>query len=177
MKKIILFAFLTLSLAFVACEKDEDIPKGFPRSEVPAELQGRWMYGKFSMTEYWSQNPSSYLGNALTFAIAFKFNKNGTYEQYFTSSSVMAGVTTYHQSVTTGTMVIDPVAKTIRTHGHKSHYRRTRGGVVEEERDLNSFEIDVDYYTYTSGVEPSDAKAMYITLKGTASPLTFVQQR
>jgi hypothetical protein len=47
-----------------------------------------WMYGNFSTTEYWSQNPSEYIGNGFTMAMAFKFAAGGTYEQYFTSSSV-----------------------------------------------------------------------------------------
>src|SRR5688572_31340707 len=112
MKKILLLLAAVTVLTTSACEKDEsdrDIPNDSPRTSVPAEIEGSWMYGNFSMTEYWSQDPYSYLGNALQFAIAFEFEANGTYTQYFTSSNVMGGVTTYQQSVTKGTVEVDPV--------------------------------------------------------------------
>jgi len=106
------------------------------------------MYGNFSMTEYWNQNPGDYLGNALQFAIAFKFNADGTYEQYFTSSSVSLGITTYQQSVTKGTMVLDEATKTIKTYACSAHYKRTKSGQTVEERDLAKNELTL-LTTYT----------------------------
>jgi hypothetical protein len=146
-------------------------------AQVPAELQGGWMYGNFSMTEYWSTSPATYLGNALTFAIAFKFNPDGTYEQYFTSSSVMGGINTYHQSVTKGKVKIDSAAKTIITYPAASHYKRTRMGKVEEDRDMLPKEISgASTYVYKPGKEPSGTKAIYLTLQGTNNPLTFLKK-
>lgn len=144
---------------------------------VPAELQGGWMYGNFSMTEYWSANPATYLGNALTFAIAFKFKLDGTYEQYFTSSSVMGGISTYHQSVTKGNVKIDSIAKTIITYPTTSHYKRTKMGKVEEDRDLLTKEISsATTYLYKTGTEASGTKAIYLTIQGTNNPLTFLRK-
>ncbi len=175
MNKLLLLLTMTAVFATSACEKD--IEDDGPRTQVPAELQGAWMYGQFSMTEYWSQNPADYLGNALELAIAFQFEANGTYTQYFTSSSVTLGVRTYQQSVTKGTVEIDAATKTIVTYPKTAHYRRTRNGVVEEERDLAKSELtSTSTYAFTTGVEPSGTKALYLTLKGTSSPYTFLKK-
>lgn len=177
MNKII---FLTLfSYLFGACNKESvsDNHDNSPRTEVPAALQGNWMYGNFSMTEYWSQNPADYLGNAVQFAIAFKFNANGTYEQYFTSSTVTGGVVTYNQSVTKGTVEINEAAKTIVTHANSAHYKQTKNGQKVEERDLNKNEITaLSNYTYQTGVEGNETKAIYLKLNGTGNALTFLQK-
>ena len=178
MKKAYLFAAVVLFLTSAACQttqiKTTDIiPSNMPRTAVPKDVNGNWMYGNFSMTEYWSTSPSTYLGNALQYAIAFTFSADGTYRQYFTSSAVMAGLTTYQQSVTSGTVEIDPVAKTIKTYPYKSHYKRTRGGKVQEERDMPKSDLTPTSYTYTTGTEPGGTKAIYLTLQGTTQPLTF----
>lgn len=178
-KTLLLLAFGTI-LATVACKKsnsDNNAPSNLPRTSVPEALQGNWMYGHFSMTEYWSQNPSDYLGNALEFAFAFKFDANGNCEKYFTSSSSASGATIYQQSVARGTVEIDPVSKTIREHIYSAHYKRTKNGQVIEERDLRSDELSgPTTYTYTTGVEPSGTKAIYLTLQGTSDPLTFLKK-
>ena len=177
MKKMMLFAALALSLFMVACEKDEDItdPSNRPRTEVPGHLQGLWMYGNFSTTEYWSTAPSTYIGNTFTMAIAFRFHADGTYDQYFTSSVVNLGVTTYHQSVTKGTVEIDEATNTIVTHPYTSHYRRTRGTVVEEDRDMKPSEMDDDTYTYTTETEANGTKSIVLKIGGN-SPLKFLRK-
>jgi hypothetical protein len=184
MKKIILSAAVICAALFGACQKQKTKTTTTavacaenPRAAVTANLQGNWMFGQFSMTEYWSQNPATYLGNALQFAIAFKFNADGTYEQYFTSSSVSAGTTTYQQSVTKGSVVIDETGKTIKTYACSSRYKRTKNGQTVEERDLAKSEITtLTNYTYTTGVEANGTKAIYLTLAGTNGPLTFLQK-
>ena len=183
MKKLILSAAVIYCAFAGSCQKEKASTTHTvtcaenPRKAVAANLQGNWMYGQFSMTEYWSQNPADYLGNALQFAIAFKFNEDGSYEQYFTSSNVSAGSTTYQQSVTKGSLVIDETNKTIKTYACSTHYKRTRNGQVIEERDLAKSEITlITDYTFTTGTEPGGTKAVYIRLGGTATPLTFLQK-
>src|SRR4051812_40691434 len=122
MRNLFLFIMVAAVCSLAACAKDnlsDGIPANSPRTEVPGDLQHLWMYGHFSTTEYWTQDPSTYIGNAFEIAIAFQFHADGTYTHYFTSSSVVGGVTTYNQSVTTGTVEIDAVNKTITTHPFK----------------------------------------------------------
>lgn len=186
MKKITLSALFLFSVVAFACEKnksnnptdDGTIPcPGNPRANVPASLQGTWMYGQFSLKEYWSTNPSTYLGNALQMAIAFKFNANGTYEQYFTSSSVMGTVVTYQQSVTKGTVVIDEAGKIIKTYACSAHYKRTKNGQTAEERDLRPDELTIlSQYTFDPRTEPNGTNAIYLKLNGTGTELAFLKK-
>ena len=178
MKKTFLFTLLLLTLALVSCEKESDgsMPDDLPRTSVPAELRGTWMFGQFSMTEYWSQNPSSYMGNAFSIAMAFRFFENGTYEQYFTASVTGGGGNTFQQSVTKGTVEVNEATGTIKTHPYQSHYKRTRGTTVLEERDMRPSELKGGTYTYTRGREPNGTEAVYLTLQGTSEPLTFLSK-
>ena len=184
MKKALLTAAIAFATFLGSCQKSDKTGNTVdgsygngPKTEVPANLQGNWMYGNFSMTEYWSANPSTYIGNAFEFAIAFKFNANGTYEQYFTSRTVSGSISTYHQSLTKGTVEIDAVNKKIITHAANARYKRTRAGVTEEDRFLNPNEITATTtYTYTTGAEPNGTKAVYLMLNGTGSPLAFLQK-
>lgn len=178
---LLLFTFCTV-LTATACKKDSslpgnEIPDNLPRTTVPAELRGSWMYGNFSMTEYWSQDPSEYLGNALEFAIAFQFNSDGTYEQYFTAQSVTGTLVTYQQSLTKGTVEVDAVTKNIATHPYSAHYKRTENGQTVEERDLTKSELSAaTTYDYSTGTEASGTKAIYLTLGGTTEAITFLQK-
>jgi hypothetical protein len=181
MKSALLTAVVAFTTFLGSCQKsnkidDEAFGNG-PKTEVPADLPGTWMYGNFSMTEYWSTNPSTYIGNAFEFAIAFKFNANGTYEHYFTSRTVSNGISTYHQSVTKGTIEIDKVNKRIITHAGSARYKRTQGGITQEDRNLSPNEITTTTtYEYTMGTEPNGVRAVYLKLNGTGSPLTFLQK-
>ena len=179
MKKIILLFAVAIATTTIACSKSESEPgiPGGPKTSVPEELTGNWMYGNFSMTEYWSQDPSEYLGPGVEMAFAFTFNSNGTYTQYFTASTVMSGVVTYQQSVTQGMVEVNTASKTIITHPSKTHYKRTSNGHVVEERDLTKEEVSGNTtYTYTTGTESNGTEALYLTLSGTPDALTFLKQ-
>ena len=179
MKKLILLLTIAIATLPIACCKTSSTPgtPNTPRTSVPEELKGNWMYGNFSMTEYWSQDPEDYLGNGLEFAFAFTFKADGSYTQYFTSSSVTASIVTYQQSVTEGTVEVNEASKTIITHPAKAHYKRTSNGQVVEERDLDHDEVnDATTYTYNTGKESNSTDALYLTLSGTAQPLTFLKK-
>ena len=171
-----LLAFSTIMLS--ACKKDKDnaIPSNLPRTDVPTQLQGSWMYGYFSMTEYWAQNPATYLGNGFEVAIAFKFFPNGTFEQYFTSSTVTAGVKTYHQSFSKGTVEVNVAASTFTTHCASSHYKRTQNGITVEDRDLAGSELNGATKYQFANTTDNGTKAVLLTLEGTSNPLKFLQK-
>ncbi|MCX6319431.1 MAG: hypothetical protein NTW29_19295 [Bacteroidetes bacterium] len=183
MKHVLIVLSLAVASLTGACQQNKGRLiknsgcSGNPVTSIQAALQGNWMYGNFSMKEYWTQNPSEYLGNALQFAIAFRFNADGTYEQYFTSSAVMGGVVTYQQSVTRGTVVINPENSSMITYPCTSHYKRTKNGRTVEERDLLKSELNGSTtYRYSTGQETNGTKAIYLTLGGTGNPITFLQR-
>ncbi|MBA4850366.1 hypothetical protein [Emticicia sp. BO119] len=176
MKKLFVTITLLVSSLLMGCEVNEikaEYGNG-PKTEVPMGIQGSWMFGQFSMTEYWSQDPATYTGNALQLAIAFKFNDNGTYEQYFTSGSTTSTGQTYQQSVTKGTIEVNASARTITTHAYASKYRRTVNGKVVEDRQLNENEIAKDnIYYYTLDTETNGTRVINLTIEGTNSTLPF----
>lgn len=164
--------------SMTACKKDkiDGIPSDFPRTDVPTQLQGNWMYGNFSTTEYWSQNPSTYLGNGFEVAIAFKFFPNGTYEQYFTSSSVTLGVRTYHQSFSKGTVEVDQNNSTFITHCSKAHYKRTVNNKPVEDRDLSKFELSAPSTYKFNTITENGNNVLLLTLQGSLNPLKFLKK-
>ena len=180
MKKTVFFTVLLLgSIASFSQKKTGSVlaKNSVVIATIPAEVQGSWMYGNFSMTEYWSTAPRTYLGNAFTFAIAFTFKADGTYEHYFTSSTVSGAWTVYHQSVTKGKFTVDAATKTITTYPATAHYKRTKMGMTDEERDLRPDEItSATSYQYTTGTEPSGTKALHLTMKGTKNALAFLKK-
>lgn len=180
MNKILILTTIVLSSLFANCQKDKAAGDPYgngPRTNVGAALQGNWMYGQFSMTEYWSQNPAEYIGNAFELAIAFRFQANGTYEQYFTSRTVAGTQTTYHQSVSKGTVEIDEAAGILTTHANTAHYKRTTNGKTVEDRDLRKEELTVtSRYAYTTGTEANGTKAIYLQLNGTGNVIPFLQK-
>jgi hypothetical protein len=178
MYKLLILPAVLFSLLLSACEKDKKDSYGDgPKTEVSASLQGVWMYGNFSMTEYWSQNPADYIGNAFELAIAFKFNANGTYEQYFTSRTVTTGISTYHQSFTRGTVEINEATKTIVTHAANAHYKQTKNGQTIQDRDLEKSEITATTtYTYEETTAPNGTKVLKLKLNGNGNALDFLKK-
>lgn len=181
MQKVILIALLFTSTCMGSCEKDKisstDTYGDGPRTSLPGSWVGNWMYGMFSMTEYWSRNPAEYLGNAFEVAVAFQFYANGTYDQYFTSKTASGGITTYHQSVTKGTVVLNEANKTLTTHARSAHYKQTRNGATLQDRDLAENEITkVTSYTYEWVTEANGTKALYLKMNGTGNALQFLQK-
>lgn len=178
MKSFLISVAVLLSIGCTGCEKNgNDNTGSTPASEVPASLRGTWMYGYFSLTEYWSQNPSEYIGNGFEMAIAFKFEANGTYTQYFTSSYVSGGVKTYVQSVSKGTVVVNEAGKSFTTYTRTAHYRKIRNGQTLEERDLEKNELSAPTtYLYEHTTEPNGSKSIQLKMQGTSSPLPFIQK-
>ncbi|QJW89151.1 hypothetical protein HNV11_06970 [Spirosoma taeanense] len=87
MKKL-WFCIPVLALLFVAafsvsCKKDPDI---VPGGHMAPEAVGKWMYGSFSMADFWSYD-GAYQGKPFELAVVFDFKANGTYEKYFVAST------------------------------------------------------------------------------------------
>lgn len=173
-------ALLTAAAAFCQTKSKKPVlpkPVAATAATTLSPVAGTWMYGNFSLTEYWTTSPRTYLGNAFTFAVAFKFNANGTYEQYFTSGVNNYGISTYHQSVTKGTYKMDEATATLSATPVSSHYKRTSLGRTEEDRDMRPGEIaKTDTYTYAASTEPNGTQALSLTITGTKSTLTFLKK-
>ncbi|RAJ95758.1 hypothetical protein LX87_03506 [Larkinella arboricola] len=67
-----------------SCKKDTD--SVMPGGHVPTETAGKWMYGSFAMSEFWSYD-GTYQGNPFELAVMFDFKTDGTYEKYFVATT------------------------------------------------------------------------------------------
>lgn len=78
--------FLTMALgsllsglmAFTAAPMPGDsTAKKAPRAKIPTDLQGKWLNGTFSMSNWWTYDGKKYVGNPYTRSVAFNFPKKG----------------------------------------------------------------------------------------------------
>lgn len=83
MKKY-LFVLLAVAAISTSCKKDSDVIT--PGGRVDSEAVGKWMYGSFSMSDFWAYD-GSYQGKPFELAVVFDFKSNGTYEKYFVAST------------------------------------------------------------------------------------------
>lgn len=74
---------LAVAVLGTNCKQDGDM---VPGGHVDAKAVGKWMYGSFAMSQFWSYD-GSYRGNPFELAVVFDFKANGTYEKYFVSSA------------------------------------------------------------------------------------------
>jgi hypothetical protein len=72
---LILPALLTL-----ACKKSDDFDPA-TQSKAPTEVAGKWMWGTFSMSNFWTYD-GQYAGKPFEQALVFDFKPNGEYEEY-----------------------------------------------------------------------------------------------
>ena len=82
MKKL-LFLLLAVAALSTGCKKDADVQPG---GHVDEQAVGKWMYGSFSMSDFWSYDGRN-LGKPFELAVVFDIKANGTYEQYFVAST------------------------------------------------------------------------------------------
>lgn len=53
-----------------------------PANNIPEELEGKWLNGTFSMSNWWTYDGKKYLGNPYSRSVAFNFSKKGESEFY-----------------------------------------------------------------------------------------------
>lgn len=79
MKKYLLTLFALLAFASACTEKESIDPA--VQGKVPGKAVGRWMYGNFSINNFWTYD-GKYAGKPYEQAMLFDFKPNGEYEQY-----------------------------------------------------------------------------------------------
>nr|WKN38278.1 hypothetical protein K4G66_06130 [Tunicatimonas sp. TK19036] len=99
MKRVFLSLMISGITAFSSCIKDDPEPEA-PRTNVPTEMVGKWMYGSFNMIEFWNYD-GSYDGPGFQLAVVFDFKQGGDYEYYFMAEANSYGCKTdaftYHK--------------------------------------------------------------------------------
>jgi hypothetical protein len=106
MNPYLIFTMLALAL-FPSCleqgnAKDDPTPTS-PQSEIPTKLAGKWLWGTFSMTDFWRYD-GRYQGNAFQTSVAFNFIKGGQCEFYYAASTTYYSCTTQAFTFKKGTV-------------------------------------------------------------------------
>ncbi len=78
--KTLIFVMLSFVLFGTGCTEDESVTD--LEGTIPSATAGQWMYGSFSMSDFWSYN-GQYQGKPFELAVIFDFKSNGSYEKYF----------------------------------------------------------------------------------------------
>jgi hypothetical protein len=110
MNKLIFGIITFLTITTIACTEkngtgDESDPN--PRSSIPSDVKGKWVYGgSFSATDFWKYN-GSYGGKGYEQGMLFDFKSNGKYEVYTINSTTYYGCRTESYAFTTGNVTFD----------------------------------------------------------------------
>ncbi|HEV7332142.1 MAG TPA: hypothetical protein VGN63_13990 [Flavisolibacter sp.] len=135
MKKLKPLALLFLgALLFSSCKKsvenEPDLAEygNHPRSAVPPEMVGQWIYGSFSLSSIVDNNGTWSSEYSLTYVL----EPNGTCREYFQYANQPSyGLLYQVRGLRKGTVVVDTDAKTISFYAASGWYdvRRNYGSV------------------------------------------------
>ena len=162
MKKILFLPILLV--VFFSCKKDDTgSPSNTPPggSTTPSEAVGDWLYGSFSMTEFWGYD-GSYLGNAFELSVAFTFNADGSYEQFFISQANNYGCSTQALSFYKGYVTFTDSSFT--THPSEGHFKGFYSCLPSSnfDRDAEQSELTVQTYYYEMETDSNGKEWMVV---------------
>ena len=149
MKKVIFSFFILVSL--FSCKEDPitEATPDTPAGNVPSEAVGKWMYGTFSMSEFWAYD-GSYVGNAFELSVAFNFNADGTYEQYFAAQTNDWSCSTQSFSYFKGTVIFTDSSFTVYPSegNYRGYYSCTPQYNFDRDAEQSELEVQTFYYTF-----------------------------
>lgn len=149
--KTLLFVLFSLVLFGTGCTKDESVPD--LEAPIPSTTVGKWMYGSFAMSDFWSYN-GQYQGKPFELAVVFDFRSNGTYEKYFVASTRdYSNCRTETFSFETGRVTFDELAGTFTTVPTEGTYRGFYSCFPKNNinRKMNKSEMKTQTYFYKVG--------------------------
>ncbi len=155
MKKFLLMLVVVATM-LTSCDwfkkkKNDPLPAVPPgeKSEIPEALKGKWMYGNFSMTEFWNQG--TYLGNAFETSVCFNFIPGGNYEFYLAASSTYYYCTTQAYTFKKGTVKFNDDHSFIvyPTEGRfRGYYSCTSGSNFDRAARPDELPADTLYWSF-----------------------------
>jgi hypothetical protein len=112
-----------------------------PRTDVPSQLAGNWMYGSISPTNFWDDHTGQYSGNAYGFSDYVILSGNGTYERYIYIYTQYYSCRTQAYTVHRGTVTVS--ASAIAYYPQRGKYKVTDTCVSSRnyERNMTSEEV------------------------------------
>lgn len=147
-----------------------------PRTDVPSELAGDWLYGSISPTNFWNDHTGTYSGNAYGFSDYVMLEADGSYKRYIYIYTEYYGCRTQSYTYHVGTVTVN--GGTITYYPQQGKYKATdncvasrnferpmsRDEVVDAQGDAWDWEIGVDALGQTvllAGPSGSGEQATY----------------
>ncbi|MFD1141551.1 hypothetical protein ACFQ4C_10550 [Larkinella insperata] len=162
--KMILMTLLAVVL-LGSCKKDPDavIPGGY----VPTATAGKWMYGSFAMSEFWSYD-GTYQGSPFELAVMFDFKTDGTYEKYFVAHTRdYAGCKTETLSFEKGSVDFDEANGSFTTTPTEGHYRAFYSCFPKQNvnQKMNRPDLEPQTYYYETTTAPNGQPNLVVRFK------------
>lgn len=135
MTKYFFAAIAMTAISLAGCKKSNSQNSNnskTPRTDVPAELQGNWIWADGGGTGLFDPNTGVYQGPAIGMAEKFSLNANGTGSVYYYIGSETDKYNIYKE----GTYEIDVTKKQISFHASGGFYQKNG-----TKRNLNADEL------------------------------------
>lgn len=112
-----------------------------PRTEVPADLVGDWLYGTISPTNFWDDHTGQYEGSAYGISDYYRFDGDGTFEEYTYLYTQSYGCRTQAWTRMEGTVAFD--GATFTKYAGAGRYRAADNCIAAYnfERDMKPEEV------------------------------------
>ena len=152
MKKYLFFILTSAALA-ISCTKTEQIDPAV-QSKTPSEVAGKWMWGTFSMSNFWSYD-GQYAGKPYEQSLVFDFKANGEYEEYVINSVSSYSCKTEAFSYFKGKVKFDEAEKSLTitpTEGnYRGFYSCTPGQNFKRAAKPSELKVQKFYYEVSGG--------------------------
>jgi hypothetical protein len=158
-RRLAAVALLSLSTLAAACGGSDSATGpsigDTPRSEVPEELVGDWLYGSISPTNFWNDHTGQYAGNAYGFSDYWQLDEDGSFQRYIYIYTQNYGCRTQVWTHMQGTVVVSSGSlaaypqrgdyKVADTCVSRNNYRRamTRDELLDKQGDEFDYGFDV----------------------------------
>lgn len=158
MKSILLFLALPVIMAMQPGRSDTPVVNTNAKlaiaASVPAELEGKWLNGTFSMSNWWTYDGKQYLGNPYTRSVAFTFSKTGESEFFMVIKTNTNGYcTTEGFTYQKGTVTFDETNHSFTFKPKSGNYRGFYGCAASSNFDRAAKPEELKTATYYWNIE------------------------
>lgn len=168
---------LALVMLSVSCKKSADGPKGIdnstPRTNVPTAMQGQWLSGTFSMSEWWSYDGTQYEGNPYERSVAFNLSPNGDAEFYLAVATYNGACRTEGFTYQKGTVAFNEAAHSFTFYPQQGNYRGLYSCTPGSNFDRDALASELHAVTYYYSFETDELGKEWMLIRFSADETEF----
>jgi hypothetical protein len=154
----------------------EPTPAPGPVSKIPSGVAGKWLYGNFSMGDFWKYD-GTYVGNAFELGLAFVFGPGGACEFYLATGGTSFNCRTEAFVYKKGTVQFDDNGSFTfhPTEGSaRGFYKGCASSYKNYDKKYTPQDLKPETYYYALEKDSNGKEQLLIRFKPTdASPTTF----